>query len=428
MRVYHERRIKMNLAVVALVFLIVAIVLGFVKKMNVGLVCLGLSFILGQIGNVPTRTILGGFPSSLFLTLLGTMFFFSLLQENNTLELLSKKMVSLVGSKTFLIPVIIYAVSFILSAAGPGAISVQAVMIIFAVSLAIQMNASPILMGGMAILGAVGGTASPIALTGILVRDLTAGTSIGGLAVPVFAGVSVVNFICAVVLYIVYGGFRLKSDAKISAGELPPMNGAQKLCTLALIAMIVLVVGFQYDVGLICFMLALILMLAGVVNEKAAMKLVPWSVLILICGVNVLMTITKALGGIDLLASILASMMNDVTATPVIGLTAGIMSWFSSANGVVFPTLIPTVPDIVANVGGNVTALQMIIAIVASACVAGLSPLSTGGSLVLASYTQGTNASDKEQASIFAKLFGTSFMVVMVVVIFALVGGFKLFS
>ncbi len=170
-----------------------------------------------------------------------------------------------------------------------------------------------------------------------------------------------------------YGGFRLKSDAKISAGELPPMNGAQKLCTLALIAMIVLVVGFQYDVGLICFMLALILMLAGVVNEKAAMKLVPWSVLILICGVNVLMTITKALGGIDLLASILASMMNDVTATPVIGLTAGIMSWFSSANGVVFPTLIPTVPDIVANVGGNVTALQMIIAIVASACVAGLS-------------------------------------------------------
>lgn len=418
----------MNMPVIALVFLLAAIILGFVKKMNVGLVCLGLAFILGQIGKVPTRTILGGFPSSLFLTLLGTMFFFSLLQENNTLELLSKKMVSLIGSKTFLIPVIIYAVSFLLSAAGPGAISVQAVMIIFAVSLAVQMDASPILMGGMAILGAVGGTASPIALTGILVRDLTAGTSISDLAMPVFIGVSVVNFICAIVLYVVYGGFNLKSDKAISTGELPTLNNAQKLCSLALIAMIILVVGFQFDVGLICFMLALILMLAGVVNEKAAMKLVPWSVLILICGVNVLMTITKTLGGIDLLASILASMMNDTTATPIIGLTAGIMSWFSSANGVVFPTLIPTVPDIVANVGGNVTALQMIVSIVASACVAGISPLSTGGSLVLASYTQGTNASEKEQASIFAKLFGTSFMVVMVVVIFAFVGGFKLFS
>lgn len=418
----------MNLAVIALIFLLAAIVLGFVKKMNVGLVCLGLAFILGKIGNVPTRTILGGFPSSLFLTLLGTMFFFSLLQENNTLELLSKKMVSLIGTRTFLIPVIIYVVSFILSAAGPGAISVQAVMIIFAVSLAVQMEANPILMGGMAILGAVGGTASPIALTGILVRDLTAGTSISGLGMPVFVGVSVVNFICAIVLYVVYGGFKLKSDKAVSTGELPALNNAQKLCTLALIAMIILVVGFQFDVGLICFMLALILMLAGVVNEKAAMKLVPWSVLILICGVNVLMTVTKAMGGIDLLASILASMMNDTTATPIIGLTAGIMSWFSSANGVVFPTLIPTVPDIVANVGGNVTALQMIISIVAGATVAGISPLSTGGSLVLASYTQETNASENEQSSIFAKLFGTSFMVVMVVVIFALVGGFKLFS
>lgn len=129
-----EGEFYMNMAVIALAFLIVAIILGFVKKMNVGLVCLGLAFILGQIGKIPTRTILSGFPSSLFLTLLGTMFFFSLLQENNTLELLSKKMVSLVGTKTFLIPVIIYVVSFVLSAAGPGAISVQAVMIIFAVS------------------------------------------------------------------------------------------------------------------------------------------------------------------------------------------------------------------------------------------------------------------------------------------------------
>ncbi|MBR0249175.1 MAG: C4-dicarboxylate ABC transporter [Synergistaceae bacterium] len=418
----------MNLAVVALIFLLAAIVLGFVRKMNVGLVCLGLAFILGRIGNVPTRTILGGFPGNLFLTLLGTMFFFSLLQENNTLELLSKKIVSLVGTKTFFIPVIIYAASFLLSAAGPGAISVQAVMIIFAVSLSVQMNASPILMGGMAILGAVGGTASPIALTGILVRDLTAGANITGLDMPVFIGVSVVNFICAVVLYIVYGGYKLRSDSSVSTGVIPAFNGSQKICTLALLAMIILVVGFQYDVGLISFMLALILMLMGIVNEKAAMKLVPWSVLILICGVNVLMTVTKAMGGIDLLASILASMMNETTATPIIGLTAGIMSWFSSANGVVFPTLIPTVPDIVANVGGNVTALQMIVSIVAAACVAGISPLSTGGSLVLASYTQETNASDKEQASLFAKLFGTSFMVVMVVVIFALLGGFRLFS
>ncbi len=414
------------LAVVALLFLVAAIVIGFVRNINVGLTCLGLSLILGKIGGVNAKTIMSGFPSSLFLTLLGTMFFFSLLQENKTLELLSKKMVSLVGKKHFLIPIIIYAVSYLMSAAGPGAISVQTVMIIFSVALAVQMKASPILLGGMAILGAVGGTASPIALTGILVSDLTAGMEgMENIAMPVFMGVSLANFLCAVVLYAVYGGFRLHGDSDVKE-LLPAFTRDQLICIAALIVMVVAVVVFKYDVGLVCFTLSLILMLLGTVHEKAALKLVPWSVLILICGVNVLMSVTKALGGIDLLADLLASLMNHVTACPIMALTAGLMSWFSSANGVVFPTLIPTAPAIAANVGG-VSAVEMVMAIVGGATVAGISPMSTGGSLIMASYTQGHEVSEKEQSGLFAKLFLTSLGCVLVIVAVAFVGGFKLF-
>lgn len=418
---------NMAYQVISLLFLITAIVLGFTKKINVGIVSMGLAFILGLIGKVSTNVILGGFPSKLFITLLGTMFFFCLLQDNHTLELLSKKMVSLVGKKTFLIPIIIYLVSYILSAAGPGAISVQSVMIIFAVSLAVQMKASPILLGSMAILGAVGGTTSPIALSGIIVTDLTAEMGLTGVANPVFFGVTGANLVCAALLYIVFKGYRLNADISMEQEQLPKFNRSQILCIVSLLVLVVAVVGFRYDVGLVSFALALVLILFGVVNEKAAIKLVPWSVLILICGVNVLMAVTKELGGIELMSHILASMMNQYTAAPIISLTAGIMSWFSSANGVVLPTLIPTVPDIVANVGGNVTIVEMIIAIVGGATVAGISPLSTGGSLILASYTQETNASDSEQQSIFGRLFLISFGAVMVIVIVALTGGFRLF-
>ena len=73
---------------IALLFLAAAIVLGFVRKINVGIVSLGLAFVLGMIGGVDTKVIFNGFPSKLFITLLGTMFFFCLLQENHTLELL----------------------------------------------------------------------------------------------------------------------------------------------------------------------------------------------------------------------------------------------------------------------------------------------------------------------------------------------------
>lgn len=413
--------------VLSLLFLIGAIVLGFTKKLNVGIVSIGLAFVLGLISGVDTNVILSGFPSKLFMTLLGTMFFFCLLQENHTLELLSKKMVAMVGRKTFLIPIIIYVVSYVLSAAGPGAISVQSVMIIFAVSLSVQMHASPILMGSMAILGAVGGTASPIALSGIIVTDLTEEMGMSGVAFPVFLGVSVANLMCAVILYIVFKGYKMKSEDTIAKEDLPKFNRSQIICIIALLVMVVAVVVFRYDVGLVSFALAFVLLFFGVVNEKAALKLIPWSVLLLITGVSILMAVTKELGGITLLSDLLASMMNRITAGPIIALTSGLMSWFSSANGVVLPTLIPTVQDIVANVGGNVTAVELIMAIVGGATVAGISPLSTGGSLILASYAQETDVTDKEQQSVFAKLFGVSFGAVMVVVIFALVGGFKLF-
>lgn len=262
------------------------------------------------------------------------------------------------------------------------------------------MKVSPILMGVMAILGAVGGTASPIALTGIIVGDMMTEMGIEGSINNIFIGVSVSNFVCAVAMYILLGGYKLRGNAKSGEKKVEKFTRDQWLSLIALVIMVVLVVGFSYDVGLLCFTLAMILILLGTADEKKAIKAIPWSVLILIAGVNVLMNITQTMGGIDLLSSILASFMTKRTAGPIMGFTAGLMSWFSSANGVVFPTLIPTVPDIASQVGGA-SVMQIITAIVCSATVAGISPLSTGGSLILASYAQETDCSDKEQQKMF---------------------------
>lgn len=438
----------MALQVLALACLVGAIVLGFVKKMNVGIVCLGLALVLGTIGGISSGDIYKGFPYKLFATLLGTMLFFSLLQQNGTLEKVSQKLISLCGKNTFLVPIIVYLVSFGLSAAGPGAISVQSVTVLFAVSLAVQMEVSPVLMGSMAILGAVGGTASPIALTGIIVEDLLAEMEIGGMGMKVFLGVSIANFICAATTYVALGGYKIRRAAageisgidsaveasggagkrgKASAGASAAgkssggLNRHQSVSLAALLVMVVLVVGFSYDVGLVCLTLSLILMLLGAADEKKAIKMIPWNVLILISGVNVLMNITQKMGGIDLLSDILASFMSARTAAPLMGVTGGIMSWFSSANGVVFPTLIPAVPDIAGQVGGA-SVLQMVVAIVCSATVAGISPLSTGGSLIMASYTQETGCDDKTQQKLFGQLFGLSAAVVCIVFVLTLVG------
>ena len=414
----------MSLQILALACLVGAIVIGFARKINVGLVCMGLSLILGTIGGISSKEIYAGFPGKLFATLLGTMLFFSLLQDNGTLEQVSKKMTSLCGKNTFLVPVIIYIASFVLSAAGPGAISVQTVMVLFAVPLAIHMHLNPILMGAMAILGAVGGTASPIALTGIIVGDLLTEMNISGQGMKIFLGVSVANLACAVVTYILFKGWKVSGSATVDTQDKEKFDGKQKLGLVLMLVMFVMVVGFGYDVGLVCMTLSLILIMANAADPKKAVKALPWNTLILIAGVNMLMSITKTMGGIDLLSTILASFMNKVTAAPLMGATGGIMSWFSSANGVVFPTLIPTVPDVAAQVGGA-SVLQMVVAIVCSATVAGLSPMSTGGSLVMASYAQETDADEKEQSDMFGKLFGLSAICVLVVFVMTLLGLLK---
>jgi len=407
-----------------------------VKKTNVGVACLGLSLILGTIGGMSAGDIYKGFPYKLFLTLFGTMFFFSMLQENGTLEMVSGKLTSMCGNKLFLVPIIIYIVSFVLSAAGPGAISVQTVMVLFAVPLALQMGINPILMGAMAILGAVGGTASPIALTGIIVDDLLTEMGITGNGMQIFLGVTVANFICAVVTYIVFRGWKAGKEPAASgadkdtaqdtaAAKEPTKFGRKQIISLvALLVMVIVVVGFSWDIGLVCLTLSLILIILDAADEKKSLKNIPWGTLILIAGVNVLMNITQQLGGIQLLADLLASCMNSVTAAPIMGLTGGIMSWFSSANGVVFPTLIPTVPSIAEQVGG-VSILQMVVAIVCSATVAGISPLSTGGSLVLASFCQETEADAKAESGVFIRLFGLSALCVLTVFILTLVGLLK---
>ena len=408
---------------ISLLVLIVAIAISFWKNINVGIVSLALGFILTAAMGISVKVLVAGIPTKLFLTLLGTMYFFALLQDNQTLELLSRKIISLFKTRPFLMPVVIYVVSYVMSAAGPGAISVQSVMVIFAVSLAVQMKANPILMAVMAILGAVGGTASPIALTGIIVKDLTASLHVPGIAVLVFYGVTAAYVFIAAIFYVVLGGYRMTLDANLQNVGGEAFTREQKICLAALVVMVVI---FRMDVGFVSIFLAFLLMLVGAADKKRPVKLVPWNVLILICGISVLMSVIKKAGGIKLLADLLASLMTEGTAAGLIAATAGFMSWFSSANGVVFPTLIPTLPEIIAKVGGELRLVDMLVSVVWAATVAGNSPHSSGGSLIMATVAQNEVASSEDLSKMFLILFLLSFCAVMLVVVFSLVGGTKL--
>lgn len=418
----------MQLDLLSLLFLIGAIVLGFLRKINTGLVAIGLSLVLGMIGGINAKTIVAGFPTSLFVTLLGVMFLFSISQENGTLELLAKKTVSLAGKRTNMIPIIVFIFSTVLAAVGPGTIPVMSLMAVFTCALAAEMGVSPLLLSATSVLGAAAGGISPIAPTGILGISLAAEQGITGIASGYFINSIIAQTVYFIVLYFVLGGYKMKSDLVLNIKDLPKFNKHQKITIVGIAALVIGVIGFKMNVGLLAFTIGLVLLIFKVSNEKKSIQNIPWSTLILVSGVNVLMSSVIDLGGIDLLARGLASVMTPFTAPSLTGLTAGIMSWFSSTSGVVMPTLIPTVNSLIENVGGNVSALALISAITNTAHVAGTSPISTGGSLGLASYVQTSHVSEEQQQKLFVQMFLVAIGGVFVVALVAGTGVYTLFQ
>ena len=414
------------MAALSLVFLLAAIILGFFRKTNMGLVAFGLALVLGQIAGVGTSTIQSGFPTKLFVTLLGVMLLFSIAQENKTMEQLARRIIGLAGKRIALIPIIVYVFSAILAAVGPGTVPVMGLMAVFTCSLAAEMRISPLLLSATSVLGAAAGGLTPIAPTGILGLSLAEEQGITGIAFPYAMNMVMAMTVYFIVIYIVLKGYKLRSNVDVAAMEKTPFDSKQWITLAGITVLVVAVVGLGFDVGLTSFTVAMILLLVNAGDQKKSIAGIPWSTLLMIAGINTLMAMVIDLGGIDLLANALATLMTPVTAPGVMGLTAGIMSFFSSTSGVVMPTLIPTVSAVAAEVGG-VSELALISAITNTVSAAGMSPISTGGSMGLAAYSQIAKPSPEEQSKLFVRLFLVSIGGVITIALFGMTGVYDLF-
>lgn len=393
------------MALASLAALGFAIILGFVKKMNTGLVCTALALLIGRLAGIPDEQIISGFNDSLFVMLLGVTYLFALAEINGTLALLSKKIVALSGRRTFLVPIVMYLFATILSALGPGTIPTTAIMMVFGMTLAKEMNINPAMLAAIIFLGAAGGGMSPLAATGIIGLNLCGEFGLTGIEEPLLLNGVLSSSVYAALIYIAFGGYRLKSDVILHLSDIPSFEKRQVMTLAGITAMVILVLLFRTNVGLASFGVAAVLSFLGVSEETEALRRIPWGTLLLICGVGVLMNIIILTGGIDLLSDALAAVMSDSTAVSILGITAGVLSWFSSTSGVVMPTLIPTVPHILSQMGSSANPVEWVTAITMVSNTAGISPLSTGGALALAAYSAEGTLKEGELDRLFVRMF-----------------------
>ena len=113
--------------------------------------------------------------------------------------------------------------------------------------------------------------------------------------------------------------------------------------------------------------------------------------------------------------------MGKRTAAMIMAITSGLMSSFSSGLGVVFPTLIPTASGLSAGLGDS--AAELVAVIVVGGTVAGFTPVSTTGALIMAGVSQQENAEERfPQNKMFVELFAVSFIALAILAVFSFIG------
>ncbi|MDZ4197659.1 MAG: SLC13 family permease [Kiritimatiellia bacterium] len=371
------------LPILSLISLAAAIFIGCWRRVNIGLLSIGFAFLIGCFGaDLPPTRIVSGWPLRLFFMLLGMTLLFGIAAGNGTLSLLAGRCVAITRGRTRLLPPVFFLLAGVLAAVGPGNIAICALLLPIALTVASERKISPLLMATMVIAGANAGGLSPIAPTGIIGVTLAreSGLEIGWM---VFTRQIIGQSIMAATLYMVFGGFRLPNQPRVASEDRPPFRFPQWATLVILAGVVFAVIAGRWDLGLTAFSGAVILLLLRAAEEKSAMNAVPWSTLVLVCGVGMLVSTVQEVGGIDLLTRLLARGMTGSTAAPIMALIGGTLSVVSSASGVVMPTLIPTAAGLAVEVGANPA--RIISAIIIGAHVVTNSPISTLGALAIAS-------------------------------------------
>ena len=417
----------MNLGAVSLILLLAAIVIGFWRKANVGILCIGFSMILAVVYQLNVKDVIAGFSSSLFIQMVGITYLFAIINGNGTLELLARKIVALVGKKKHLIPFVMYLLGFAICAVGPGAIPSLAIVPVIAIPVAVSAGVNPIMTAVIGDLGVMSGRMSPLTPEAAVVRELMEEQGLKGNTLPIMAGMIVTALVVVVLVYVYYKGWKVEKTAhQQETAKLQKFNGRQ-WCSLA--GLIVLAVGalfFSWNVGLTGFLIGTILIVIGGNDEKKAIAAIPWNVILMVLGVGILMNIISMSGGIDIMVNGLEQIMGPRTAAMIMAIASGIMSFFSSGLGVVFPTLIPTASGLAGGLG--VSAVQLVTVIVIGGTVSGFTPISTTGALIMAGVAQQDNAEERfPQNRLFIELFAVSFIALAVLAIFAFAGIYGLF-
>lgn len=393
--------------IISLVIFIAVILLAFFRKVNVGIVALTAGVIAVRVFGMNDKALIAGISASMFTTLVvGITLLFAAVTQTGALDLLARKIIAMAGNRMWIIPIAVYIAGFIVAGVGPGAIPALAIIPALAAVIAVEVGFDPIMLVLIGEAGLMAGRMTPITPEAAIITAAASEAGIDNVMSTVLLCQTMVTIIYSLIMWFVFKGYKVKKPLKpIERTAIEKFNHKQIIALGGIVLMMVLLIFFDVNIGLAAFSVAGLLFLFGVADDGKAIKALPWSTIVMVLAVGAMLNIVDEMGGIDLLSAGMSAIMTKSTATPIMGMSAGLLSFVSSALGVVYPTMMPMCADIAAEVGG-VNPVALMAAVGAGGSLAGISPLSTGGALAMAALgTAIPNLSKEEENRRFVQLF-----------------------
>jgi di/tricarboxylate transporter len=431
----------MSVQILSLIVLVCMFVLASFLSVNLGILALVAAFLIGSLaGGLDVDALVAGFPGDLFILIVGVTYLFTLAQENGTLQRIIDVSMRAVGHRISVIPWLMFLLAALVAAAG--ALSAAAVAIVAPIALrfAAQHRVSPLLMGLMVVQGATAGSFSPLSPFGAITNGLLTDKDLPTQPMGLFVNSLLFNVVMAVVVFAVFGGIRLVRERRRDTIAIPVPTGGgrnegpgamtspeamsareteepapavttrtdvvhQVITVITILGVVASTMLWGLDVGFVALTAAVVIAMLSPERYGECVKRVPWSAVLLVCGVITYVGVLEAIGTIDYLSDLLTSGGNPLLTALAACYIGGVISAFASTAGVLgasIPLAIPVLDQGMLPMLGTVSAIGI------SSSVVDVSPLSTNGALLVA------NQSGMETKVFFRRLLLWSVFVIAV--------------
>ena len=385
----------MSTAAISVAALVVAVTVSCTTTINVGVLAMAMAFMVGVFaaGMSPAQVV-EGFPTNLLVTLIGVTLLFSIAECNGTLERLTSRAMRVCRGHRGLMPVMFFGLGLGIATIGAGATPASALLAPAAMATAARAGIPALQMAVMAGNGALAGTLSPFAPTGLVSNGVMERIGLGGVEWQTYAYNALAHTIVGFGGFMLLGGWKLFRGAagsvRVADVETQGMESKHWLTLGGIGALVLAVAGLRMDVGMTALILSAALILLRTVDEARAIQRIPWAVILMVSGVTVLVAMMEETKGLELLTTGIAHLADQQSIVPIVALGAGVVSIYSSTSGVVLPAFLPMVPDLAQRMGG-VEPLPIAWSMNVGASLVDLSSLSTVGALFIAGAAPGSD-------------------------------------